>query len=288
MPAKPDATPALLLRQVLRLLRPLVRLLVRHGLHYPALAAALKPLFLEAAQAELARHGKPVTDSAVCLMSGVHRRDVRELTRSGARSLRRAASEAPQSLNFSSEVVARWLADDRLARNGRPRALARHGDTDSFDALVSSISRDVRPRAVLDEMVRLGVAIEKGEEVVLTADGFAPREGLADMAAAMADNLHDHAAAAAANLQGDANFLEQAVYVDEISDASVAEMQRVAREAWQQAFKQVMAAAQQRFDHDARQTPASQRQQRARFGVYFFHDAMEPEGHTEPKKDRQP
>jgi Family of unknown function (DUF6502) len=284
MPAKPDATPALLLRQVLRLLRPLVRLLVRHGVHYPALAAALKPLFLEAAQAELARHGKPATDSAVSLMSGVHRRDVRELTRSSAR----ATSEAPQSLNFSSEVVARWLADDRFARKGKPRALARHGDTDSFDALVSSISRDVRPRAVLDEMVRLGVAVEKGDEVELAAGGFAPRQGLADMAAAMADNLHDHAAAAAANLQGDANFLEQAVYVDEISDASVAELQRVAREAWQQAFKQVMATAQQRYDHDARQTPAGQRQQRARFGVYFFNDAMEPEGHTEPKKDRQP
>jgi hypothetical protein len=271
-----SSAPQLLLTQVLRLLRPLVRLLVRQGVHYPAVAAALKPLFLEAAQTELARHGKPATDSAVSLMSGVHRRDVRELTRSAAQR----TSEAPQSRSFSSEVVAQWLADEGLSPRGKPRALKRHGEMDSFDALVATISRDVRPRAVLDEMLRLGIATERDDEVLLTAAGFAPRQGLADMAAAMADNLQDHAAATAANLQGDANFLEQAVYVEELSPASIAELQDAAKQAWQAALKTVMAKAQERFDHDtktAQKTKTAEPKQRARFGVYFYSDAMSSE-----------
>jgi Family of unknown function (DUF6502) len=276
------ATPALLLAQVLRLLRPLVRLLVRQGVHYPAFAAALKPLFLEAAQTELARHGKPATDSAVSLMSGVHRRDVRELTRKAVQR----APEAPQSLSLCSEVVAHWLADEGLAPGGKPRALKRHGEFDSFDALVATISRDVRPRAVLDEMLRLGLAIEQDDDVLLASAGYAPRRGLADMAAAMADNLHDHAAAAAANLQGDANFLEQAVYVDQLTPASITELQDAARQAWQTAFKTVMAKAQQRFDHDSKKTANNaeppEPQQRARFGVYFYSDAMSTEKDNTP------
>jgi Family of unknown function (DUF6502) len=262
----------LLLTQVLRALRPLVGLLVRQGVHYPAVAAALKPLFLEAAQHELARHGKPATDSALSLMSGVHRRDVRTLTRE---HIARSAT-APQSMSLSSEVVAQWMANPKLAPKARPKVLPRHGQTDSFDALVASVSRDVRPRAVLDEMLRLGVAQETDDGgVALRHDGFAPRQALADMAAALADNLHDHAAAAAANLDGGRNFLEQAVYADELSDASVEALRLAARQAWQSAFEAVLAKAQQRCDHDARHAEPAERQRRMRFGVYFYSDTPE-------------
>jgi hypothetical protein len=279
MPPPAHPTSAVLLRQVLRLLRPLVRLLVRQGVHYPAFAAALKPLFLEAALTELARHGKPATDSAVSLMSGVHRRDVRELTRSAAQR----TSEAPQSLSFSSEVVAHWLTDEGLSPRGKPRALKRHGEIDSFDALIATISRDVRPRAVLDEMLRLGVAVERGDEVLLASAGFAPRQDLADMAAAMADNLHDHAAAAAANLQGDANYLDQAMYVDELTPASIAELQDAARQAWQAALKTMMAKAQARYDRDTKAgMNNTEPKHRARFGVYFYSDAMSSEKDNTP------
>ena len=77
----PTPTPTLVLDRVLALLRPLVRLLLRHGVTYPVFAAALKRVFLAAAQDELAGRGMAGTDSAVSLLSGVHRRDVRTLTR---------------------------------------------------------------------------------------------------------------------------------------------------------------------------------------------------------------
>ena len=157
--------------------------------------------------------------------------------------------------------------------------LPRSGQGASFDALVASVSSDVRPRAMLDELLRLGVVAERDDGVALLADGFAPRQGLAEMSELFADNLHDHIAAASANLQGEHNFLEQAVHVDQLTPASIAQLQKAASLAWKQAFKTVITEAQLRFDGDAEQAPAEQRSQRARFGVYFY---------SEPTQEAKP
>lgn len=259
--------PRLLLDCVLRAMRPLVRLLIRHGVTYPAFAAALKRVFLQAAQAELQASGRATTDSALTLLSGVHRRDVRTLMR-GADALAEPESHAP--LSQAAEVNARWRSDPAwLDGNGEPRVL----DRAAFDTLVASISSDVRPRAMLDELLRLGAVEEAADGLRLSRKGFAPRSGLKEAAWIVADNLHDHAKAAAMNLDGRSNFLEQAIFVDELLPRSTAQLQAVAVQAWQQAFKTVMHEAQARFDADAQQ-PKAERTHRARFGVYFF---SEPE-----------
>lgn len=274
--------PAIVLAQVLRLLRPLVRLLVRQGVTYPAFAAALKRVFVDAAREELRAQRMPRTDSALTLLSGVHRRDLRSLGRTEA-----AAAPPPAPLSLAAEVVARWMSEPLfLDALGRPRPLPRSGDGAPgaepvcFDALVAGVSSDVRARAVLDELLRLGVVHEDAAGIHLHGAGFAPQQGFQELAWLFADNLHDHAAAAAANLQGQANELEQAVWVDEITPASAARLQAVAVQAWQQAFRQVMAEAQDRFEADAAALPPAQRRHRARFGVYF-HAAPMDEAPTE-------
>jgi hypothetical protein len=260
------------LERVLHVLRPLVRLLLRSGINYPALAAALKRVFLDEARAELQRRGMVTTDSALTLLSGVHRKDVRALTR-GERAVQQPARPV---LGLAAEVVGRWMQDARyLDARKRPRALARGGEDDeqSFDALVAGVSRDVRARALLGELVRLGVAEELDDgRVRLLAAGFAPRLGFEEMAGLMAANLHDHAAAAVDNLAGEANFLEQAVFVDELSEASVETLRADARAAWQVAMRAVMARARECFDAD-QALPAHERRRRARFGVYFYNVA---------------
>jgi hypothetical protein len=266
--------PAIVLSAALRLLRPLVRLLIRQGVTYPALASALKPLFLDEARRELAQRGMGVTDSALTLLSGVHRRDVRRLTRDPAAD---AATTRDDTSAWGpvAELVGRWLTEPEWAdAQGRPRALPRAGAR-SFESLAAGVSSDVRPRAMLDELLRLGVAEADDAQVRLNADGFAPRQGFEALSELFAANLHDHLAAATANLHGEANFLEQAVFVDELTSASVLSIQQVARDAWQQALRRVMTEARTRFDQDAAQVPASERVHRARFGVYFF-NAQEP------------
>ncbi len=255
------------LAAVLRLLRPVARLLLRHGVAYPAFAAALKQVFVDAAHDELRRTGQKQTDSAVSLLSGVHRRDVRTLGRD-------AMADAPpdeQPLSLASQVVARWLGDATyLDEEGGPRTLPRFGDAPSFDSLVAQVSHDIRARTVLAELERLGMAEHTERHVRLLAPGFVPRQGFAEMMALLRDNAHDHLAAATLNLDGEHNYLEQAVFVDELTAESARHLHAVAAKAWRQVFRTVMREAQARFDHDQAHATSAQRTHRARFGSYFY------------------
>lgn len=272
-----NSQPTLVLDRVLRVMQPLVHLLLRNGVTYTVLAAALKRVFLDAARQELKERGMAPTDSAITLLCGVHRRDVRTLSRgdaapeAGANNASAAPAAATLPLGLAAQVVARWINDTAFVdAQGTPLVLPRSGGEVSFDALVASVSRDVRPRAVLEDLLRLGVLHETDQGLELEGSGFAPRQGFEEMSTLFADNLQDHAAAAAANLQGQASFLEQAVFVDEITEASAEQLHKAAVVAWKQALKTVMTEAQQRFDSDASNATTDQRQHRARFGVYFF------------------
>jgi hypothetical protein len=259
--------PTLALDRVLRVLQPLVRLLLRNGVTYTVFAAALKRVFLQAAQQELSARQMLATDSAVSLLSGVHRRDVRNLLRGQDSN----EGGEPANLGLAAQVVGRWMNDPEFApAPGASRILPRSGERGSFEALVAGMSSDVRPRAVLDELLRLGVVTETEEGVVLERSGFAPRQGFEEKSWMFAQNLQDHANAAVANLQDQANFLDQAVFVDQITAESADRLRLVSLQAWKQAFNTVMGEAQTRFDTDAVLAPPDQRHHRARFGVYFF------------------
>lgn len=263
----------IVLDSVLRVMQPLVRLLLREGVTYPAFAAALKRVFLAAAQQELESRGMARTDSALTLLSGVHRRDVRTLLRARPDGASAAPQSLPQPFSLATQVVGRWMLDPAFQdADGRPRPLARGAEGHTFDTLTACVSSDVRPRAVLDELKRLGVVNEAADIVTLRAGSFSPQQGFEEMSWLFADNLHDHACAAAMNLRGEGNYLEQSIFVDQISEASANQLQQVSVQAWKQAFRSVMGEAQARFDHDATQADAKARGYRARFGVYFYSD----------------
>ena len=217
--------PTLALDRVLRVLQPLVRLLLRNGVTYTVFAAALKRVFLAAAQQELAAREMSQTDSAVSLLSGVHRRDVRTLRQAAQAAALAPTHEAPATairLGLAAQVVARWMQDAAYTdAQGNSLPLPRTG-RQSFDELVARVSRDVRPKAVLDELLRLGVVQDGEDGLALEGSGFAPRQGFEEASWLAAQNLQDHAAAVLANLSGEANFLEQAVFCDALSEASAA------------------------------------------------------------------
>ena len=271
------------------MLAPLARLLVAHGVTYPQLAQALKPVFLAAARAELAGSGRPDTDSALSLLSGVHRKDVRALVRGAAR----VADGGARALSFAAEVFTRWANDRRYAdAKGRPAALPLRGrGPRSFDRLVRSVSKDFHPRSVLEEMLRLGVAEIDGERVRLKTRGFVPQRGFGEVAYYVAANVRDHLAAADANLRAAGSiantpFLEHAVYADELSPRSAAQLQRLARRLWATAVKRVYKAATAAVEAD-RALPEAQRSARMRFGAYYFAEPAEEPAPAAKRKRRR-
>ena len=264
--------------------RPLVRLLLGRGATFPVVAEQLRQLFVEEAVAEIQRRGGKPTSSAVSLLSGVHRKDLRAREPGGAKATQAAQSQAaehaaPASLGLIGQVVGRWMSDPKFLDGSTPRALQRGSEPGSFDELVQGVSTDVGPRAVLEEMLRLDVVRVEDEHIVLDTLGMVPRGDFAAMSEALGLNLHDHAAAACANLIEGRNLLEQAMYVDEISPESAHLLHEAASRAWRPVLARVLRLADKRVAHDAAKEVEARRQARVRFGVYFY---------AEDGKDKEP
>ncbi|MFN5452806.1 MAG: hypothetical protein ACK5BX_16385, partial [Bradyrhizobium sp.] len=74
-----------------------------------------------------------------------------------------------------------------------------------FAVVVAAITKDVRPRAVLDEWLdRKLVTIDAQDNIVLAETGLVPRGDDDRKWYYLGRNLHDHIAAAATNVSGDA------------------------------------------------------------------------------------
>ncbi|MBS0434535.1 MAG: hypothetical protein JSR75_06530 [Proteobacteria bacterium] len=252
--------------------RPLVRLLIGRGATFPVVAERLRQLFVDEAVAEIRARGMKPTSSAVSLLSGVHRKDLRARELGAAKDVAPAAVEVAVAapLGLIGQIVGRWMSDASYLDGKTPRVLQRGSGHGSFDELVQGISTDVGPRAVLDEMLRLGVVRLDGERIELDTLGMVPRGDFAAMAEALGLNLADHAAAACANLVEGRNLLEQAIYVDAISPDSARLLHEAATRAWRPVLARVLRLADKRVARDAVKEEEARRQSRVRFGVYFY------------------
>jgi Family of unknown function (DUF6502) len=260
-----------LLSQCVETLTPLVRLLIANGVGYGQVTVALKQAFIQAAEQELNDEGRRKTEAAISLRSGVHRKEVR--ARAAGESVEPAVSGTPKrALSLAEQVFTRWLTDASYqASNGRPSPLPASGPAPSFESLATSVTKDFSRRTILDELVRLGLVREDLHQIVPLSEAMVPRAGSAELVDYFTAQIHDHMAAGVANLRASAKgeparFLEQSMYANGISDASIEYLAHLARAIWKPAFEQMVGAASQRFAVDR----AQPRTGRLRFGVYVY------------------
>jgi hypothetical protein len=250
---------------VARILRPLVRLFIRCGMTFPALCDLLRELYVNVAEYDFALAGKEQTDSRVSLLTGIHRKEVRRLRGAGA-----PVRLVPASVSRSSMIIARWIAAPEFTdQNGAPRHLRRAGDPGdgpTYEDLVESVTRDVRPRAVLDEWLDRGmVTIDEEGRIRLEEAAFAPRSGDDRQLYYFGRNLHDHVAAAVENvLAAQPPFFERAVHYEGVSPAMAEKMLALSREIAFEALQSVNREAQEELTKDGGGT------WRWNFGVYLF------------------
>lgn len=203
--------------------------MLAHDVTLPTAIELLKRVFVEVAERDFCLDKKASTDSRISLITGVHRKDVRRL-----RELPDVEADLPPKVSLSAQIVATWITDKRwLDDKGQPRPLARlttRGGDISFEALVASISQDIRPRSVLDEWLRLGVVlVNDADEITLSTNAFVPKEGVEEKLAYYAHNLGDHAAAAADNVLGISKpWFERSVHHSAMSEAQIEQLRLLA------------------------------------------------------------
>jgi hypothetical protein len=228
-PPGPIVNPEQLQSPLARLLVPLVRLLIRTGVTFPALVDLLRELYVNVAERDFSLPDKQQTDSRVSLLTGIHRKEVRRLRSAGV-----PISEVPAAPSQFCLIISRWLTSPETTdAAGHPRRLARAGGAGkepTFDSLVLAQTSDVRPRAILDAMLAQGlVRLDEKGRVMLTEAGVMPNADGDALAYYFGRNLHDHIAAATANLTGGQRYLERAVHYDGLNERQAAELVPVAR-----------------------------------------------------------
>lgn len=268
-PTPGTQAPSLLLSTLRRVLRPLVRLMVAHGVQYPMLLELLKSEFVRVAEADFALGERTQTDSRVSLLTGVHRKDVRRLR---AQALEDHALSPIVSLG--GQIAAAWVASPVLTDDkGNPLPLPRLrsvGGQVSFEALVESLSKDVRPRVVLDEWIRLGAArLDPQDRVILNSAAFIPNKGFEEKLHYLAQNGHDHLQTMAHNVSGGTPpMLDRSVYYTRLTAENVRKLTRLAEQQGMRSIQSINRTAAQCKAQQSKDMDGAVH--RINFGVYFY------------------
>lgn len=281
VPGNPSPTLVAALRRVLR---PLVRLMLAHQITYPFLISLLKSIFVEVAEQEMQVPGKRQSDSRIHLLTGVHRKDVKRLR---AETMANPPS-VPQTASVGAQIIGRWMGSREFADSAghpRPLALKQTGsDGVSFDALVEQVCKqDIRPRVILDEWLRLGVAHIEDEHVVLNTGAFTPEKGFDEKVFFFGKNTQDHISAATHNLLGNKpSYFDRSVYYDQLSRNSVDTLADLANTLGMQALTEMNKTAlklQEQDKLDRQDKGANGEKFRMNFGIFNFNDHTDkPQG----------
>jgi hypothetical protein len=162
---------------LMHLLRPLMRLMLRHSVPFSAFEELAKRVYVDVAMNDFALPGKKPSISRAAILTGLTRKDVQRLVTPSDD----AGSAPEERYNRAARVLTGWIRDpDFLNGDGQPRPLDIEGDA-GFAALVRRHSGDVPARAVLDELLRVGAVVQHpGGRLEPVARAYVPRQGEAE------------------------------------------------------------------------------------------------------------
>jgi Family of unknown function (DUF6502) len=279
MAAKPPPAPTTddeaLLQALRAVLQPLAKLAVARGMTYAPVDEIVRQVFVQAADEahpELLPHRKV---SHVATVTGLHRREVTRLVQ----ALRDgSAKDGARPRSLVNELYTHWLSDPAYRdRKGAPRVLPRQGPAPSFESLAHAITRNVHPRTLLDELLRLGLVQLDADKDRVSAvrEAIVPRGDVQRMLGYLGANVGDHLAGAAANVQADGGrHFEQAVSARGLSPDSIAEARGLIRNQWKTLLSTMVPALETMVARDAGRPDA---QQRLRVGLYSFDEGHAPQ-----------
>jgi hypothetical protein len=139
-----------------KVMQPLVRVLIRNGVSFGELAEVLKNVFVEVAARDFQIEDRKISRSRIAIITGLTRKEVakqEEILRSGQ------GLQMVSNLNRVTRVLEGWHSDPEFTGPyGMPLELPFESSTStSFTSLVRRHSGDMAPRAMLDELIRVGV-----------------------------------------------------------------------------------------------------------------------------------
>jgi hypothetical protein len=169
-----------------KLLRPLVRVAIRHGLSCPELEEILRWVYVDVVtHDEEFRLKRYQTNSRAAFLTGLSRKEVHRLKQEPPPH---QSEESDRYTNRAARVIEGWTEDPQYSDGkDQPRLLSLKGEFPSFDDLVLRYGADVPPKTVLDELLRCTlVEIVDGQWLRLLQTSYIPPFGAVDQFEIMA------------------------------------------------------------------------------------------------------
>lgn len=268
-----------------RLLHPLIRILMRNGFSAPETQELVRQVFVDAATYNEYESGpKDLSDGRIAIITGLTRKEVRRL-RTG-----QGLASIDSSLNRVQRLIAGWNQDpDFTGPYGLPLALpfdeASAGDTRSFTDLVLKHGGGMPPKAMLDELLRTGLAVQEGDSELIRNTGRtyipdqmdpAALERFGKVMARLADTLDFNNQS---NVTGETRFERAATTDIGLSREQYRMFDRFLREKCQELLETIdnwLADEEGRIDSDKVDDRVSKQGIHSGIGVYHFLDRRLP------------
>ena len=156
----PDNVKTALSISLLRLLRPLVKIMLREGLTYSHFAAIAQMAFVQSAAQDFVGKGMKSSEASVCALTGMTSQEIMKVL---IEQERFDSSELLEVSNPFARVLHGWHNDrDYVGPYGFPVDLPFEGSPLSFTILTNRHAAGVSPHAVLEELRRVAAVTEVG------------------------------------------------------------------------------------------------------------------------------
>lgn len=252
------------------LLQPFAKLCLAKGIPIQAIEELVRHAFVDAAtQACDTSSNQARLTSRISTMTGLTRREVRRIQDE-------PSPELPATRSVASDVVTYWTSQtDYVNKAGRPIAIPRQGSKVSFETLAQSVTKDVHPRSVLSEMLRLKLVVHhaNNDMVELVEEIFVPSNDWSQMIGFLGTNVGEHLEAAVDNVLGDGHqHFEQALLADELSIESVEQAKQLINEQWRMLMTTLGPKLQALMNADS--AAKRPQDQQLRIGLYSLSKVM--------------
>lgn len=260
---------------ILRILRPLVRILLRHGISFGTFADLAKMAYVEVASEEFALAGRKQTISRVAIITGLTRKEVKRL-----RELNKIEDqEIAERYNRAVRVITAWQREKEFQDpNGRPAFLPMTGQKASFSELVRQFSGDIPPRAIKDELKRVGAIEELSDgRLRLLSPAYIPRTSAQDKIQILGTDVNYLISTIDHNLNEEEEpFFQRKVAYDNLPREVLPQFRRLASRKAQKllAWLDRWLA---RHDRDTNPEISGNGRHRAGVGIYYFEETCSKE-----------
>lgn len=259
---------------ILKLLRPLVRILLRNGVPFRGFAELAKWVYVDVAKREFGIEGRKQSDSRVSIITGLTRKDVRRLGETAELD----NAEMLDRYNRAARVISGWVRDPEFVdRSGNPLDLAIDAGEVRFSMLVRKYSGDIPARAVLDELLNVGaVRVIEGGRVRLESRAYIPGGGEADKLAIMGTDVADLISTIDHNIEGKGEdpFFQRKVSYDNVTTEAVDEFRKMSA-GYAQEYLELLDRWLSRHDRDTNTKVKGTGRKRLGLGIYYFEEHLD-------------